>query len=148
MEEWIRSVNVLVRDAAGRTFLQMRDGRARLHPLMWGFWGGGMSAEDADIAACAARELQEELRLAAAPADFEHLSERVGSDGQVAPLLLYRPPVHWSDVTILEGAGAGFFWRSEILQLPISKPLADHLRTDPELFGEGAPLHQSPPPTS
>jgi 8-oxo-dGTP pyrophosphatase MutT (NUDIX family) len=143
----VRSVSVLARDSRGRTLLQIRDASTRTFPLLWGFWGGAMSPQDASPAHCAARELREELELDAGPADFSRVGLRTSSTGE-AWLMLYRSPVEWGRFRVREGAGAGFFWRSEILQLPISKPLADHLRTDPELFGEGAPLHQSPPPTS
>ena len=131
----VRSVNVLVRDPRGRTLLQIRDASTPTYPLLWGFWGGATSPLDASPAHCAARELQEELELDAAPADFSRAGVRTSSSGE-AWLMLYRPAVAWGAFRVREGAGAGFFWRSELLQLPLSRPVADHLRTDPHLFGE------------
>jgi 8-oxo-dGTP pyrophosphatase MutT (NUDIX family) len=131
----VRNVNILIRDAEGRTLLQFRDGSAPAFPLLWGFWGGSVSPADASPAGCAARELREELEVDCAPADFEWVGGRTSSRGE-AWLMAYRAPLAWGGFRVREGAGAAFFWRSEILRLPLSKPVAEHLRTDPELFGE------------
>jgi 8-oxo-dGTP pyrophosphatase MutT (NUDIX family) len=131
----VRSVNVLVRDASGRTLLQFRDGSTKTFPLLWGFWGGRMDAADASPAHCAARELEEELTLSAAPSDFVKVGVRTSSLGE-AWLLRFGKPVEWGMFRVREGAGAAFLWRREILRLPLSKPVAEHLRTDPDLFAD------------
>jgi len=144
MDLRITSVNVLIRDKAGRTFLQMRDGKARTEPLTWSFWGGAVDPSDANVESCAARELLEELGVAASPDQFRRLAERVGGDGQIAPLLLFLPPISWPEVSINEGAGAAFFWRSEIEAIPVSKSVGWYLRNRPEfLHAAGAPRGQT-----
>lgn len=130
----IRSVDILVRDSAGRTWLQMRDGAARTAPLCWGFWGGALEAKDATIQQCAARELAEELSVDVSPSDFTQVAEREGRDGQVAPLLLLRRTLEWTDICIGEGAGAGRFWRPEMQSLPLTRAVAWHLGHMPHLF--------------
>ncbi len=129
------SVNILVRDPRRRTLLQFRDASTRTFPLQWGFWGGAMSPSDPSPAHCAARELREELELAASPGDFTRVALRISSRGE-AWLMLYRPAVEWAEFRVREGAGAAFLWRHEILRLPLSKPVAEHLSDDPELFGD------------
>ena len=131
----VRSVNILVRDSRERTLLQMRDASTSTFPLLWAFWGGATSPQDASPAHCAARELREELELDATPGDFSKAGVRTSSRGE-AWLMLYRPAVEWGGFRVREGAGAAFFWRGEIERLPLSKPVADHLRTDPQLFGD------------
>jgi 8-oxo-dGTP pyrophosphatase MutT (NUDIX family) len=131
----VRSVSVLVRDGRGRTLLQFRDAFAQTFPLLWGFWGGAMSPVDASPAHCAARELEEELGVRASPADFTRVGVRESSTGE-AWLMRFGKPLEWADFVVQEGAGAAFFWRHEMLRLPVAKPLADHLRTDPDLFGD------------
>jgi hypothetical protein len=81
------------------------------------------------------RELREELELAASPADFIRVGIRTSSRGE-AWLMLYRSAVEWADFRVREGAGAAFLWRSEMRRLPLSKPVAEHLRSDPDLFGD------------
>ena len=129
----VRSVSVLVRNASGRTLLQLRDSFTETFPLLWGFWGGAMAPIDATPAHCAARELGEELALDALATDFDHVGVRRSSRGE-AWLMLYRRPVEWGMFQVREGAGAAFLWRREIIQLTLAKPVADHLRTDPDLF--------------
>jgi 8-oxo-dGTP pyrophosphatase MutT (NUDIX family) len=132
----VRSVNILVRDLQGRTLLQFRDGAAPAFPLTWGFWGGALAPDHESPADGAARELAEELALPAASADFTRVGVRQSTQGD-AWLMLYRPTVRWGMFEVREGAAAGFFWRREILRLPMTKALAEHLRTDPHLFAEG-----------
>jgi 8-oxo-dGTP pyrophosphatase MutT (NUDIX family) len=131
----VRSVNVLVRDIRGRTLLQFRDGFTQTFPLMWGFWGGRMTSDDASPAHCGARELREELALHADPADLVRVGVRRSSKGE-AWLMLFGRPVEWGAFRVCEGAGAAFLWRHEIERLALSKPVAEHLQTDPDLFGE------------
>jgi 8-oxo-dGTP pyrophosphatase MutT (NUDIX family) len=131
----VRSVNVLVRDARGRTLLQFRDAFTQTFPLLWGFWGGRMAPTDASPAHCAARELREELALDASSPDLVKVGVRKSSKGE-AWLMLFAKPVEWGTFRVCEGAGAAFLWRHEILRLPLAKPVAEHLQTDPDLFGD------------
>ncbi|WP_250508295.1 MULTISPECIES: NUDIX hydrolase [unclassified Caballeronia] len=130
----LSSVNIVVRDSRGRTLLQMRDSAARSSPLMWGFWGGAVDADDESAHHAAARELSEELCVCAQRSDFEPIGERVDSRGRLAALFLYRPSVHWEDIRVNEGAGAGFFWREEINRLPVSNAVAWYLERCPRIF--------------
>ena len=129
----VRSVSVLVRNASGRTLLQLRDSMTGTFPLLWGFWGGAVADDDATPAHCAARELREELALDAVATDFDQVGVRRSSRGE-AWLMLYRKPVEWGMFQVCEGAGAAFLWRCEIKQLALAKPVAEHLLTDPDLF--------------
>jgi 8-oxo-dGTP pyrophosphatase MutT (NUDIX family) len=131
-------VSILVRDPHRRTLLQFRDASTTTFPLTWSFWGGAMSPQDPSPAHCAARELLEEIQIAATPGDFTRVGVRTSSRGE-AWLMLYRHAVDWADFRVREGAGAAFLWRSEIARLPLSKPVAEHLRDDPDLFGDVPP---------
>ncbi|WP_157792874.1 NUDIX domain-containing protein [Bordetella genomosp. 8] len=130
----ITNVSILIRDGQGRTLLQMRDSKAANGPLAWSFWGGGVEDEDVDHRHTAARELEEELGIIAAPADFTEIGRRTGSDGQEAPLMLLRRPVEWGDFQVLEGAGAGYFELDEIRQLSVTRSVAWYLGNKPEVF--------------
>jgi len=136
IEKTLSSVNILVRDAMQRTLLQMRDSAAASSPLLWGFWGGAIDPTDANPFHAAARELNEELGLACAPEDFTLLAERCDSRGRIAQLMLYKPTPSWKDIEINEGAGAGFFWRSEIAALPVAASVTWHLAHYPQLFAD------------
>lgn len=140
-----KSVNILLRGADGRTLLQMRDG-AGAGALTWGFWGGGVEASDVSLADCAVRELGEELRLEALPQDFAFLSFRGRRAGHLAALLLYRRSVAWTEIDVREGAGAGFFWRSELLRIDVSQAVREHLMARPDLFADWASRQPRPAP--
>ncbi|ANN70482.1 NUDIX domain-containing protein [Bordetella bronchialis] len=130
----ITNVSILVRDRRGRTLLQMRDSAARIGPLAWSFWGGAVEAQDPDPWHTASRELEEELRIAARPAEFIEIGRRRGSDGQEAPLMLLRRPVEWGDFRVLEGAGAAYFELDEIRRLPVTRSVAWYLANKPDVF--------------
>ncbi|MGI4881261.1 MAG: NUDIX domain-containing protein, partial [Janthinobacterium lividum] len=119
----------------GRTLLQLRDTDTPVFPLMWGFWGGAMALDDSTPAHCAARELREELALDTQPGDYELVGVRRSSRGE-AHLMRLNLRVEWGMFHVCEGAGAAFLWRHEIETLALSKPVTDHLRTDPHLFAE------------
>ncbi|WP_179283943.1 MULTISPECIES: NUDIX domain-containing protein [Alcaligenaceae] len=130
----ITNISILVRDRAGRALLQMRDSAATLGPLCWSFWGGSVEPEDADHTHTASRELEEELGIAASPAEFIEIGRRTGGDGQEAPLMLLPRPVEWGDFRVLEGAGAGYFTLPEIRQLPVTRSLAWYLAHRADVF--------------
>ncbi|WP_198297898.1 NUDIX domain-containing protein [Bordetella genomosp. 9] len=133
----ITNVSILVRDRSGRTLLQMRDSNARIGPLAWSFWGGAVERGDADHTHTASRELEEELGVAAHPAEFIEIGRRVGSDGQEAPLMLLTRPVEWGEFRVMEGAGAGYFRAGEIRQLPVTRSVAWYLANKPGVFDLG-----------
>jgi 8-oxo-dGTP pyrophosphatase MutT (NUDIX family) len=95
-----------------------------------------MEVSDASPAHCAARELEEELAVRAEPGDFTILACRGRREGQLATLLLYGPPLGWCDIVIGEGAGAGFFWKRELLQLSLAPPVLQHLERHPQFFAD------------
>ena len=131
-----RSVNILIRDGGGKTLLQFRDSAASSAPLRWSFWGGRIEESDESDRHAAARELAEELGVHAALEDLAALAERRGSDGQEAVLVLLRRPLHWGDFVVKEGAGAAFFWRRDLLGLPLAKSVAWYLERRSELFAD------------
>ena len=134
MAATLRSVNILVQDKRGKSLLQMRDGAASVSPLVWSLWGGAVEENDRGPRECAARELGEELGIEAQAHDFEIVGSRE-STTQIALLVRYVRPVHWGGFMVHEGAGAGFFWREEIAQLPMSRTLRHYLENSPSLFG-------------
>ncbi|MGX5844176.1 NUDIX domain-containing protein [Mesorhizobium sp. ArgA1] len=138
----VLNVNILVRDSKRRTLLQFRDAFAPVFALRWGLWGGRLSTSDETPAHGAAREIREELELAATPEDFSLLDVRTSTKGD-SYLFLFRHTVEWGDFRVREGAGAAYFWRSEIVRLPLAKPVEAHLVTAPELFGEAPALRRA-----
>lgn len=128
------SVQLLLTDAAGRTFMQMRDGLAATAPLVWSLWGGRVEPLDASVAHAAARELREETSVERSASDFSVAAERQGSDGQKSYLMRCLLPVAWRDIEVHEGAGGGFFWREELEALPMAKAMRQYLERNPELF--------------
>ncbi|WP_338466852.1 NUDIX hydrolase [Novosphingobium sp. ZN18A2] len=132
----VRSVDVLVQDAGGRTLLQFRDGAARTYPLAWSFWGGAVDDCDETLAHAAARELEEELGVSVRPEEFELAGRRVARSGRTAPLFRLVRALAWTDITIHEGAGAGWFRRAEILSLPATPSVVFHAQESPRLFGD------------
>lgn len=106
------SVNTIITDAAGKYLLQMRDGTPGIcNPLKWNFFGGGLDGEDPLTAA--RRELAEELGVVAFEAGFELLGQLEFEGGLVHIARLVQP-LGWKDITIGEGAGAGYFTREQI----------------------------------
>lgn len=128
------NVHILLTDAAGRTFMQMRDGSAATAPLVWSLWGGRVEPSDASLAHAAARELREETGVERSASDFSAVAERQGSDGQKSYLMRCLVPVSWRDIEVHEGAGGAFFWREELEALPIAKAVRQYLERNPELF--------------
>lgn len=132
---FVRSVDVLVQDHALRTLLQFRDGAAPTYPLLWSFWGGALDEADKTLAHAAARELGEELGILARPDEFELAGKRVARSGRTAPLFRLTRALTWADITVREGAGAGWFHREEILSLPATPSVTFHVEANPVLFG-------------
>lgn len=134
-----RSVDLLVRDPSGRVLLQFRDSRAATAPLAWGFWGGAVDAGDPSIEHAAAREVGEELGIAATPQQFTRIGQRVGSDGATATLCALGPRVSWPALDIREGAGAAFFTVAEMRLLDVTRAVRFYLDNDPLVFSDAPP---------
>lgn len=130
----VRSVEILVRDAQGRTLLQMRDGQAETYPLTWSFWGGAVDASDLSLMHAAARELHEELSVLAAPDEFELVAKRIAPSGRVAPLVWLRRPLCWQYIEVREGAGAAWFCARELAALNATPSVFYHLQQNSSLF--------------
>lgn len=128
------SALVLIRDDAGRTCLQFRDGTAPVDPLSWGLWGGRLEPEDDSPAAAAARELWEELGLTVSPDAFKLVAEFVDPTGKVAQLFELTTRLSWDDIDVREGSGAAFFSYDELTRLPLPPGLAALVAAMPELF--------------
>ncbi|CAD6554811.1 hypothetical protein LMG28140_05538 [Paraburkholderia metrosideri] len=62
------------------------------------------------------------------------MGQRIDSRGRMAALLLYQIPLAWGTFRVNEGAGAAFFWREEMKQLPLSNSVVWYLQRHPEFF--------------
>lgn len=115
-----KSVNTIINNSAGKYLLQVRDGAEGIcNPLKWNFFGGGISDNEDPIAA-ATRETNEELEIKTKPGDFELLGEIRPSEGKIVYIPRYQQPLEWKDITIQEGAGAGYFTKNELLKIDIT----------------------------
>lgn len=109
-----------MQNGEGKYLLQMRDGVEGIcNPLKWNFFGGGVVGGEKPVAA-AARETQEELGIEVKQNDFELLGELRPRDDRLVYVVRYKPKLEWSDFTVKEGAGAGFFAQNELLRIDIT----------------------------
>lgn len=116
-----KSVNTIIRNAAGKYLLQMRDGTEGIcNPLVWNFFGGKLESTDQDPLVGAAREFNEELRQQSGPGDFQLLGT-VGEGDELVHVCRYVGPLEWGDFTLQEGAGVGFFTKAELVKIPITE---------------------------
>lgn len=114
------SVNTVITNGDGKYLLQMRDSTPGIcNPMKWNFFGGKIE-EEKDVRVAAARELAEELAIKTDPATFEYLGEIASSEDSIVHVVRYSNPVEWQHINVQEGAGAGFFTKDEILQIPIT----------------------------
>ena len=72
------------------------------------FFGGGISDDEGPVEG-AARETREELGIKADPSNFDLLGELQLRKDRLVYVVKYRQTVEWKDITIQEGAGAGYF---------------------------------------
>lgn len=115
-----QSVNTIIQNAAGKYLLQIRDGTEGIcNPLKWNFFGGGITDNEDPIAG-AVRETQEELTIEVNPDDFELLGELHPQEDRLVYVVKYKQPVEWQNITIQEGAGAGYFSKDELLRIDIT----------------------------
>lgn len=118
--------NTILRNKEGKYLLQMRDNKAPTFPLKWVFFGGGVDPGEEPLTA-AIREMEEELGIKSLASDFERIV-RVDDpkDDRVRHVAFYTPRIGWEDIVVFEGAGAGFFPREEIMEIP-SSPGTKHV---------------------
>jgi len=115
-----KSVNTIIQNKDGKYLVQMRDGVEGIcNPLKWNFFGGGI-AEEEDPIVGTVRETREELDIDVESGDFEILGELHPKDDRLEYVVLYKKSVEWSDITIREGAGAGYFTKDELLRIDIT----------------------------
>ncbi len=111
-------VDLIIRNAAGKYLLQMRDGADGIpYPLMWDFFGGGVE-DGEDPFTAASRECLEELGLAPVRGALRMLGALPKPNGR-AFVIAYEVPLEWGEFRVLEGAGAGFFSKEEIRKIPL-----------------------------
>lgn len=116
-----QSANYLVKNGEGKYLLQMRNGKEGIcNPLMWNFFGGGLENADEEPLKTALREMKEEIGIEAVERDFKFLGT-VEEGEKMVYVFDYIPKLEWSDITVNEGAGAGWFTKEEILRIPITE---------------------------
>ena len=115
-----KSVNTIIQNSAGKYLLQIRDGTEGIcNPLKWNFFGGSL-IDNEDPVAGAIRETQEELGIVVEPDDFDLVGELRPREDRLVFVIQYKQPVEWQDITVQEGAGAGYFTKDEILRIDIT----------------------------
>lgn len=115
-----KSVNTIIQNSAGKYLLQIRDGTEGIcNPLKWNFFGGSL-IDNEDPVAGAIRETQEELGIVVEPDDFDLVGELRPREDRLVFVIQYKQPAEWQDITVQEGAGAGYFTKDEILRIDIT----------------------------
>lgn len=98
----------------------MRDGTGGIcNPLKWNFFGGSI-ADDEEPIVGAVRETQEELGIQVKPDDFELIDNIQPQPDRLVYVVRCLTNVEWPDITIQEGAGAGYFTKTELLNIDIT----------------------------
>lgn len=121
MSTRVSVINIIITNAEGKYLLQMRDGgKAIRDPLHWGFFGGGIEPNESPSDA-ALRELREELGIDVPTSIFHTIGSVQARADKIVHVVEMDNPITWKDLTVLEGAGAGFFKKEEILQLNLSQ---------------------------
>ena len=116
-----RSVNTIIQNKAGKYLLQIRDGTEGIcNPLMWNFFGGGVM-DNEDPVMGALRETNEELNVEFKPNNFELLGELKAREDRLVYVVECKKKLEWGDITVQEGAGAGFFFKDEMLRINITE---------------------------
>ncbi len=116
-----RSVNTVIQNKAGKYLLQVRDGAEGIcNPLMWNFFGGGVMDNEDPIMG-AVRETQEELNVKVKSNNFELLGELKAREDRLVYVVRCKKHLEWKDVTVQEGAGAGYFSKEEMLKIDITE---------------------------
>lgn len=114
------SVNNIIQNSAGEYLMQMRDGNEGIcNPLMWNFFGGSLETPDEDPLVAASREFEEELGKK--PSVVFSLLGTVAEGEKMVYVCAYPEKLEWSDITIQEGAGAGYFTKEEMLKIPLTE---------------------------
>ena len=117
-----KAASIVAKDLDGKYLMQFRDsGGGRSNPrnaLTWGFFGGHYE-DDESPAAALIREFEEETTIRVSENELAYLGEGVFDDTLIALYAMSRP-VSWSEIEVREGAGAGFFTRAELEQLPLA----------------------------
>ena len=113
------SVNTIIQNDEGKYLLQMRDGTEGIcNPLRWNFFGGGIKG--INLLEEFARELKEELGVVVNIYELNLVGDVVDENGNKVHLAKCKKNLNWNDITVLEGAGAGFFTKDEILKINIT----------------------------
>lgn len=116
-----QSANYLVKNSEGKYLLQMRNGKEGIcNPLMWNFFGGGLENPDEEPLRTALREMKEEIGIEVTEQDFRFLGT-VEEGEKMVYVFDCIPRLEWADIVVNEGAGAGWFTKGEILQIPITE---------------------------
>jgi 8-oxo-dGTP diphosphatase len=118
--------------AAQAVFLHKRDGKTKINPHKWAFFGGQGEGDETYVE-CFIREFQEEIGLKVEPSELKHLREYMNTLVNQYRVVFYVESAVREEELVL-GEGAGFSWikLSEVFRYD----LADRTREDLKYFLE------------
>ena len=118
--------------AAQAVFLHKRDGKTKINPHKWAFFGGQSEGNETHIE-CFIREFEEEIGLKVRPEEPKHLREYMNTLVNQYRVVFYVESAVREEELVL-GEGAGFSWikLADVFQYD----LADRTREDLKYFLE------------
>lgn len=119
---------IIFRDREGNILVQFRDGEAPTNALEFSLFGG-LAHDDETLEEAVIREVKEELDIDLAPSDLILLAKApwTGKSGEkIVYFYECKRTLSWSDVNVLEGAGAAFLSKKDIEQMDCISDFARH----------------------
>lgn len=121
------SVKAVIHDGRGRILLQKRDDNvAIMEPGRWGLFGGQVEAGET-LNAALVRELDEELNSGVGCVEREIFRADRGTFGIINVVYLMRCTEPADSFRLDEGQGYGWFSLDELVELPLSVLVFQHL---------------------
>jgi 8-oxo-dGTP pyrophosphatase MutT (NUDIX family) len=114
--------------AAQAVFLHKRDGKTKINPHKWAFFGGQNEGDETYVE-CFIREFQEEIGLKVLPTELKHLCEYMNTLVNQYRVVFYVESTVREEELVL-GEGAGFAWikLSEVFQYDLADRTCEDLR--------------------